>query len=98
MRWLRRGVQRGACVGRQLGRAVAAQTQRPPVLGFPPMVPVAVKGVAYGILPGLWGEAHGIVGVAGAGEVTVPIVAAAAGEVDVWLDDAELALLLMIAA
>jgi hypothetical protein len=44
-------------------------------------------------LPELEGEAHGEVVIAGVGVAVVPLEATAAGEVDDWPDDIELALL-----
>jgi hypothetical protein len=58
--------------------------------------PPAVIGYGYGVLPQLEGEAHGTVGVAGEGVVTLPqISAAGAGVVD---DELELLMLLLLAA
>jgi hypothetical protein len=59
--------------------------------------PMPVVGVGYGLLPRLVGEAHGTVGVAGAGAAVVPLQGAAAGVVDDFPDDLEV-LLLMLAA
>jgi len=50
------------------------------------------------MLPRLRGEAHGVVILAGAGVATLPIIGAAAGEVDDWPTDDELALLIALAA
>jgi hypothetical protein len=66
----------------------AEGTVAPPVFvgggGYhPPPRPFPVTGYGFGILPPLWGEAHGTVGMPAAGE---------------WPDDVELALLLMLAA
>jgi hypothetical protein len=44
--------------------------------------PMPVVGVGYGVLPRLWGEAHGVVSVVGAAAAAVPITATGVGEVD----------------
>lgn len=59
--------------------------------------PMPVVGVGYGVLPRLVGEAHGTVGVAGAGAATLAIRGEAVGEVDDFPSDIEL-MLLMLAA
>jgi hypothetical protein len=53
-----------------------------------------VVGHGFGVLPRLFGEAHGVVGNAGNGVGTLRLVGAAVGEVD---DDLELMLLLLAA-
>jgi hypothetical protein len=57
--------------------------------------PMPVVGVGYGVLPRLWGEAHGVVGDVGAGTVPLALSGAAVGEVD---DDLELVLLMLAVA
>ena len=46
---------------------------------YPRRRPFPVYGVGYGILPQLWGEAHGVVGVAGKSAAQVLVRAAAVG-------------------
>jgi hypothetical protein len=68
--------------------------------GFYPILrPAPVIGVGDGVLPRLIGEAHGEVVIAGAGEATLPLGGAAVGEHEApFPDDAELVMLLMLAA
>ena len=61
----------------------------------PPLRPLPVVGVGYGVLPQLEGEAHGTVG--SATVVTLSISGVAFGEVDEFPSDLEL-MLLMLAA
>jgi hypothetical protein len=63
--------------------ALAGTVQRAQGGGFFSLWPAPVEGAGFGMLPRLRGEAHGVVYVAGAGAATVPIVATAAGKVDV---------------
>jgi hypothetical protein len=61
--------------------------------------PPLVVGYGYGVLPELIGEAHGEVYIAGSGAATVPIAAAAAGEVEQpFPSDDEMILMLLMAA
>ena len=46
---------------------------------YPRRRPLPVYGVGYGILPQLWGEAHGVVGVAGKSAAQVLVRATAVG-------------------
>jgi hypothetical protein len=46
---------------------------------YPRRRPLPVYGVGYGLLPQLWGEAHGVVGVAGKSAAQVFVKAAAVG-------------------
>jgi hypothetical protein len=62
---------------------------------WPRYKPAAVIGYGYGVLPQLWGEAHGVVYIAGAGAATLPITGEAHGVVD---DDTETLLMLMLLA
>jgi hypothetical protein len=57
--------------------------------------PMPVVGVGYSVLPRLWGEVHGVVGVVGAAAAAVPITATGVGEVD---DDDLMMLLMLLAA
>jgi hypothetical protein len=64
---------------------------------YPPLRPLPVIGVGYGVLPRLVGEAHGVVGVGGAAAATLPIAGEGVGVVDDF-DDLDLLLMLAVAA
>jgi hypothetical protein len=73
-----------------------ARRIRLPGFGGVVVRPPAVVGVGYGILPELEGSAHGVVGVAGTGDVTLQLTGTAEGEVED--EDELLALMILLAA